>query len=470
MNRPNAFEKIHCSEELKGKTKSAMLWALHTGGEKPRPRKRQWFSPKRIVAVAAAAAVIGLGVLAAPLLPWANTQGMLIAAGAQNLMHGIKSVKADVSGALTVSFKQSVQDFSARLFQSVYTPGKNTLISPLSASLALSMTANGAAGNTRRQFETVLGRCGQTVDSLNQGYKALADDFTHLSGGTKLSISNSLWVKKGFQAYPAFLHANADYYGAGAHSEDFSSPFAAKAINAWVSEKTGGKIKDLVNQTDPYDVMFLLNAVYFDAKWEYPFDKDSSFTGDFTTEDGGKVPAAYMGLSKELSAAQGKTADAVLLPYKGNQFAMLCILPDKSIPLKKYIASMTADTIPALLSQATDTSVSVTLPKLNFQVGYSLKEPLKTMGLSDAFDDTADFSALGKWDVYISSMEQKASLQVDETGTRFVVATNILLQPKCTKAMPELQLDFNRPFLAAVIDLKTGLPLLMASVADPTLG
>lgn len=401
--------------------------------------------------------------------PAANPPQQASLAGAQNLMQGINAGDVNVSGALTPSFEKSAQDFSARLFQRVYTPGKNTLISPVSASLALGMTANGAAGDTRKQFETILGRYGQDVNSLNQGYKALTDRLTAVSGSTKLAVSNSLWVSKDFKVYQSFLQTNANYYGAGAHSTDFSSPLAAEAMNAWVSEKTGGKIKSLIKETDSNDVMFLLNAVFLDAKWQTPFDEDSpSYTGAFAAENGKTVSATFMSLAHELKVAQGKQESAVLLPYDDGKLAMLCILPNKGVSLKNYIAAMTGDTIPSLLSHADEKFALVTLPKLDFQTSYSLNNPLIAMGLVCAFDYSADFSALGKAgrSVYISSVTQKATLKVDEQGTVATAATKVEIQTKGA-FIPDVRLIFDRPFLAAVVDLKTGLPLFLASVANP---
>lgn len=424
---------------------------------------------KRTVLAAAAACITALAVWGSfTLAPTIKADWLLNSTGAKNLMNGVKAANTDLSGALTPAFEQSMQDFSARLFQNVYVPGKNTLISPLSASLALSMAQNGAAGNTLRQFQTVLGRAGLSADSLNRGNRALLDEFAHLSGGTRLSLCNSVWAGKHFEPSRSFLQKNADNYNAALYSADFSSPKAAKAMNAWISEKTDGQIPDLIGQTDPSSKLYLLNAIYFDAKWEKPFDKKNSYTGNFTPENGSTVSADYMNVTDNFNIVLGKSVSAALLPYKDGKFAMLCILPNEGVSLKSTVASLTADTIPSLLKQKQAKQASITLPKLDLEAENDLISPLETMGLTDAFEPCSDFSAMGKdgGSLFISSMSQKVKLNIDETGTRFVVATNIGFEPK---SMPEppVQLVFDRPFLAAVVDLKTGLPLLLFSVADP---
>jgi Serine protease inhibitor len=411
-----------------------------------------------VVSAAAAAAVLA-----------ASMSGAAGKAGPQDLMNGVKAQKVNVSGAVTQSFLNSTQSFSANLFKETYQSGANTLVSPTSAYLALGMAANGASGTTRKAFQKLLGKYGLSADDLNKAYKSYADALTQKRGDTTLTIANSIWFNSTFSPNKSFLQQNADYFGATAKKLDFTDKNAVNEINSWVKSKTGGKIDKILDKLKKEEVMHLLDALYFKAKWTSPFDQTSSpYSGSFNPESGGSSKVTYMSLESSLAYAQRANETAVVLPYNDKRFAMLLILPDKSIQLSKYVADMSENTIPDIVGAMKTARVNLTLPQFKVESDSPLDSALKGMGLGVAYGDSADFSKIGtdKKPLCITSVHQKTYLDVDELGTEAGAVTDIGVG---VTALPVdlKKLVFNRPFVYAVIDTKTNLPLFIGAMEKP---
>lgn len=448
----DGFDEIKSDRFFKDKLKSEMLRTLHSS--RPQPKRRR----AALIAIPALAAAVALAVV----LPNAAGNRFVLAAKAQDLMQGVKARQVDVSDAVTQSFIQSTQAFSVRLFQTQYAVGKNNLVSPASACFCLGMAANGAGGTTRTEFLNVLGKYGLTMDGLNRAYKAYADELASKHGSTDMILSNSIWLRTGLKVEKNFLQDNADYFGAGAHTLDFNDA-AVRAINSWVKSNTKGRIDGLVDRIDPNAEMFLANALAFDAKWKYPFDTDGPSTKDnFTLENGKTVQMDFMSLTASLGYIQGEKETAVVLPYDDGRFAMLCILPKEGTNLKDYVKGMSENTISDLMERKTDTSVSVRLPRFQLTADENLNRTLSQMGLSGAFGDSADFSGMtGDRSLYISNVRQKTFLEVDELGTKAAAATDAEMETKGIILGEHINL--NRPFVFAIIDLKTNLPLFIGT-------
>lgn len=255
---------------------------------------------------------------------------------AANLMEGITA--KTVSGkAADEAFKNSTADFAIKLFQQTRDGNKNSLISPLSVMLALSMTANGAKGETLAQMEALLGG-DIPMETLNEylySYiKALPSEKT-----AKLNIANSIWFRdNGFTPEKAFLQKNADYYGAASYKSVFDEK-TLRDINNWAKKNTDGMIEKIIDKLDPDAVMYLINTVLFDAEWENIYKNDEVRDGTFAALDGTKrtVPMMY---SDEHSHLDDGKATGFIKPYK-NGYSFLALLPNGNISLNDYVASMT---------------------------------------------------------------------------------------------------------------------------------
>lgn len=378
---------------------------------------------------------------------------------AGNLTAGIQPQTVTIRQA-DDGFLNGVAQFSVALFQQSRTAEQNCLLSPLSALVALSMTANGADGETLRQMEQTL--CGGIpIAQLNE---YLHTYLTGLPDGeeSQLELANSLWAREGaVQLRQSFLQANANYYAAPCYAGAFDAS-TVKAINDWVSLNTDGRIDTLLEEIPEEAVLYLLNAVVLDAQWERLYEEQAVTDGVFHAVDGDQ-PARLMH-SCETAVWDGDTP-GFLKPYAGGRYAFLGLLPEKGA-LETYIDSLTGERLREIVGQATSGGQAlVSLPQFSQCCELELNGPLQAMGMMQAFDVmTADLSRIGETRggdrLFISRVFQKTFIEVDEKGTRAAAVTAVEV---ANESMPQL-LEFDRPFVYAIVDLQTGLPLFLGTV------
>lgn len=383
---------------------------------------------------------------------------------AANLMDGVTA--KTVSGkAADDAFKNSSADFAIKLFQQTRDDNKNSLISPLSVMLALSMTANGAKGETLAQMEALLGG-DIPMETLNEylySYiKALPSEKT-----AKLNVANSIWFRdNGFTAENTFLQKNADYYGAAVYKSAFDVK-TLRDINNWVKKNTDGMIEKIIDDLDPDAVMYLINTVLFDAEWENIYKKDEVRDGTFTALDGTKRTASMMYSAEHLYLDDGK-AIGFIKPYKSG-YSFVALLPNEDISLSDYAASMTGKSFADTIKNAEDVPVEAAMPKFSYDYDIEMSGALKALGMSLPFDpEKADFSALGYYEsgnIFISRVLHKSYITVDEKGTKAGAATAADI--KATSDIGGLySVTLDRPFVYAVIDDAYGLPVFIGAVTD----
>lgn len=393
-----------------------------------------------------------------------NLSGCTAGIRAADLTEGIKA--KPVSGrAADDAFKNSSADFAIRLFQKTRDDSKNSLISPLSVMLALSMTANGAKGETLTQTESLLGG-DIPMETLNEylySYiKALPSEKT-----AKLNIANSIWVRdNGFTAEKAFLQKNADYFDAAVYKSAFDVK-TLRYINNWVKKNTDGMIEKIIDDIDPDAVMYLINTVLFDAEWKNIYKKDEVRDGTFTALDGTKRTASMMYSAEHLYLDDGK-AIGFIKPYR-NGYSFVALLPNEDISLSDYAASMTGKSFADTIKNAEDVPVEAAMPKFSYDYDIEMSGALKALGMSLPFDpEKADFSALGYYEsgnIFISRVLHKAYITVDEKGTKAGAATAADIKATSdTGGLYSVTLD--RPFVYAVIDDACGLPVFIGAVTD----
>ena len=407
------------------------------------------------------AVILCLSVLAAGVM---SLSGCGTKVQAANLMEGIAA--KTVSGkAADDAFKSSSADFAIRLFQKARDDNKNSLISPLSVMLALSMTANGARGETLAQMESLLGG-DIPMETLNEylySYiKALPSEKT-----AKLNIANSIWFRdNGFTAEKAFLQKNADYYGAAAYKSAFDEK-TLRDINNWVKKNTDGMIEKIIDDLDPDAVMYLINTVLFDAEWENIYKKDEIRDGTFTALDGTKRTVSMMYSEEHRYLDDGK-ATGFIKPYK-NGYSLVALLPNGDISLGDYVASMFGKAFIDTVKNAKDVPVETAIPKFSYDYDTEMSGALKALGMSLPFDAAkADFSALGASDsgnIFISRVLHKAYIAVDEKGTKAGAATAVEIKETAV-AVDIYSVTLDRPFIYAVTDNATGLPVFIGAVTD----
>lgn len=363
----------------------------------------------------------------------------------------IKAKPAPVSEAA-----EAQTAFALNLVQQAFQsePQQNVLLSPYSAMQALAMTANGAAYQTRTEMEQALG--GIPLDSLNASLRDLRNTLTQSKKATFQS-ANAVWVNdpdRKIVLNQSFEQMVTNGYNAKISAGAFDDA-ARNDINAWCRENTGGMIPEFLNTAiSPETAMILLNAAFFDGKWEEAFAGVRD--GDFTCADR-QVQSVSMMINEEKYYLEGEGIKGFVKYYQGGDFAFAAILPDAD--LQSYLPSLTAENLRALLLnvKTASTPFEVVLPQFKLDCSTDLAPLLKNMGMASAFDQsTADFSGMLENDtpLWISKVQQRVYIDVNRKGTAAAAATEVEVE----SCEPE-RIVFNRPFLYMIIETKNLTPL-----------
>lgn len=368
---------------------------------------------------------------------------------------------------------QANTSFAFDLFQELRreATSENIFISPASISLALAMTYNGAAGDTAEAMADVLGFSGLSLEELNTAFKDLNSILNNPDPKVQLAVANSLWAREGVDFYEEFLQRNRDYYEAEVAALDFDKPDAADKINRWVEQKTNDKIKDLVTPPiDPATVMFLINAIYFKADWQEPFDPARTREIPFTLPDGSVKEHPVMFREGEFRYLDGDGFQAVSLPYgKNGRISMYVFLPDAERSLDNFAEQLSATEWGNWMQAFTETEGILGLPRFSFEYEASLNTALMSLGMDIAFNPSAaDFSAMRAIppNLYIAEVKHKSFVEVNEKGTEAAAATSVEMQV-ASAPLDYFYMTVDRPFYFSIVDDKTGSILFMGSVNEP---
>ena len=408
--------------------------------------------------------------LIALLLVFAMALGMTACSqvSANDLMKDVPAKAVDVLHDMDAG-AAAAADFGVRLFQTSMEEGKNTLISPLSVLYALAMTTNGADGETLAQMEQVLG---MDVDNLNS-YMLAYLDLLPESKDYKLSLANSIWFKDDpdFIVEQRFLQTNADYYGAGAYKAAFDEG-TRNDINNWVKEHTDGMIPEILDEIPDEAIMYLVNALAFDAKWADEYEEHQIREGRFTMEDGTRQDVDMMH-SDEYTYLEDDLATGFIKYYKDRKYAFVAMLPNEGVTVSQYVDSLTGEHLRELLNNPQDVTVFASIPKFETEYGIEMSEVLQEMGMTDAFDyRVADFSKLGTYNVdgmniCINRVLHKTFISVSEQGTRAGAATAVEMVAEGAMEIVEFkEVVLDRPFVYMLIDCETNLPFFIGTMMN----
>lgn len=371
----------------------------------------------------------------------------------------------------TEDFSTRYLTFATDLLKQTYQPGKNEMLSPLSILAALTMTENGARGDTLSQMEQVISN-GVSVTQHGQELSAYMKNLPDTENA-HLGIANSIWFKKSDALHieDDFLTKNTDLF----HAEIYEAPFddtTLKDINTWVSDKTEKMIPQILNKIDENSVMYLINAVAFDAKWQNPYEKSDVQNGIFTRENGTTEDVSMMYSTENFYLEDENTTGFIRSYEDGYQFVAL--LPDEGISMNDYIQELTEEKLANLIENAsTEYDVYASIPKFDSEYAIELNGTLKNMGITDAFDETkADFTGIGtsdKGNLSISNVIHKTFISVDEQGTKAGAATLVGISECAAIDNPSKTVYLDRPFVYAIIDSENNLPVFLGitdSVTD----
>ncbi len=340
-------------------------------------------------------------------------------------------------------------------------PGGNIFISPLSISIALTMTYNGAVGETERAMAEVLEIDALDLPTINYSNKALRNSLENPDPKVEISIANSIWSRQGVEFNPDFLERNRAFFGAEIASLDFNSPQAAGIINEWVDTNTNGKIKKIVDRIDQDVVLFLINAIYFKGNWQDEFDKSRTQTGVFHLENGSEKRVQMMRREGEYPYFRGENFEATSLPYGDGRLGMYIFLPSHDSSLNKFLRNLNAENWEGWISQFQDRTHEMMLPRFKLEYAVSLKDTLEALGMGIAFGDDADFSGM-RPNLFISEVRHKTFVEVNEEGTEAAAVTAVEM---VESVPPDFWVD--RPFFFAIYDAETETILFMGTVTEP---
>ena len=387
---------------------------------------------------------------------------------ANDLMKDVPAKAVDVLPDMDAG-AAAAADFGVRLFQTSMEEGKNTLISPLSVLYALAMTTNGADGETLAQMEQVLG---MDCDNLNS-YMLAYLDLLPEAKDYKMSLANSIWFKDDpdFIVEQSFLQTNADYYGAGAYKAAFDEG-TRNDINNWVKEHTNGMIPEIIDEIPDEAIMYLVNALAFEAEWADVYEEHQIREGRFTMEDGTRQNVDMMH-SEEHTYLEDDMATGFMKFYKDRRYAFVAMLPNEGITISQYVDRLTGEQLQDLLNNPQDVTVYATMPKFETEYDIEMSEVLQEMGMTDAFDwRVADFSRLGTYNVdgmniCINRVLHKTFISVSEQGTKAGAATAVEMVAEGAMEIEEFkEVVLDRPFVYMLIDCETNLPFFIGTMMN----
>ena len=384
---------------------------------------------------------------------------------------GIRAeLKAQPVQALNEDFVSGVNGFGFSAVASLY-GDKNLAISPASIELALAMTRAGAAGQTKEDMAAALGLSGLTDEQIADACRALM--WRANTGG--MEAADALWVGEGLTLSDAFAKTCAEDFMADAYALEI--PGAMDAINAWASEKTHGRIDDIIQEElSPDTRMVLANALYFLGDWSEPFEANETYDEQFNAPSGG-VTTSFMHSMRGVPFYENNDFSMITLDFESEagegQYAMAFLLPAEDSSAEELLTTLSGETFAQALSGAHSRETIISLPKFEFAYFTSLRETLIDMGMDLAFHAGADFSAMTAETngLYIDDVLHKCFVKVDELGAEAAAVTVVAMEEGAAM-QPENTTVFHadRPFVFAIYSQEDGTIAFLGAVNDPSQG
>lgn len=350
--------------------------------------------------------------------------------------------------------------------------GKNILVSPLSISTALGMAAAGTRGSTQKGMNKALGLpdYGDDNKTNNLSYANLLAALKGKELGVKLSVANAIWAHEGFGFREEFLAKAMRDFKADVKNSDFHDPETLEAINRWVKTNTNDKIEKILEEINPDEVMFLLNALYFKGTWKTQFDK--SLTEDLTFHAvGGDKKHPTMFRNGDMRYATTADYQIVALPFgEGDRkrVHLYVLLPAAGKTVEQVVAGLDGHKffVETCRQELSESEGNLWLPRFKLDYDVELNDALKSLGMEEAFAG-GDFSGMHETAaLYISKVKHKCIASFDEEGGELAAVTSVGVGFECVAPQPwEMRVD--RPFVAVLADEDTGALIGAGVVVNP---
>ncbi len=347
----------------------------------------------------------------------------------------------------------------------------NVFFSPLSIGLALGMTLNGAAGETRQGILQAIQFNGLDSAQVNKGYADLTSLLYGMDRKVKLGIANSVWYRNNLTVNGSFKSIIEQSYNGTVQGLDFSNPTSKDNINGWIEEKTNNKIQDMISEISGNQVMFLVNAIYFKGDWTYQFDKSKTKEAPFTKEDGSITPVQMM-FSKgvKLSAYANDLVHLVDIPYGNEQFRFTALLPKANLKLNNLLENLSTDSKNSWIFKADTLTPQLEMPRFRMEWNKKINSQLSSMGMGKAFTNQAELPYLFKnpEPLQVDYVQHQSFIEVNEEGAEAAAATVVGIgYTSATPQLPIIKLD--RPFIFFIREKHTGTILFAGQLSNPAL-
>ncbi|HET7733139.1 MAG TPA: serpin family protein [Paludibacter sp.] len=364
--------------------------------------------------------------------------------------------------------KRVTQDneFAFDLFKkTIETSGEtNVFVSPLSVSIALGMTWNGANGQTKTEMETALKMSGLSATDINDYYKVMQTKLPTIDPTTKLSLANSIWYREGYPVKTTFMQTNTNYFNAEVREIDFAQAWAKDTINNWCARKTNNLITNVLDEIPDNAVMYLINAVYFKGIWRKQFETKKTFETNFTNEAKLSVKVNMMYQKDTFNYAEDDKAQYLDMPYGNKAFSMTVILPNEGKTTADVLNNITVESWNNTLQSMTEQEMDVYMPRFKTKNKFLLNDELKKMGMKLAFDGPADFTGIANDDLLISRVIHDTYVEVTEEGTEAAAVTVVEIIKTSMPINPVFRV--NKPFIYVIREKSTGVILFIGKMGN----
>jgi serpin B len=341
---------------------------------------------------------------------------------------------------------------------------KNYFISPLSLHIALGMLLNGADTDTKKEIQKVLGLENQSMEEINKTYLELIENLPKVDSKVVNTIANSIWQDKIFTSEQTYIDNLTSSFKARLYNEDFGNPATVDKINKWASDNTNTKIKKILEQIEPSQVMFLINALYFKGDWTKEFKTENTQKAEFVGTNTTKM-VDMMNQTTEFKYADLKDYQLVELPYGGEKYTMNIVLP-KNTSIENVVKNLNSAAWQSAQNSLTKRKVVVGLPKFKIEYSKKLNGILQQMGMVKAFSDQADLSKIAKpaGKLKVGFVKQDTFVAVDEKGTEAAAVTTIGIEVTSLPVYPEI--ICNKPFAFLITEKTSNTIMFIGKVSN----
>lgn len=355
---------------------------------------------------------------------------------------------------------------SLELYRQLGERTDNWLVSPFSLQCALGMLLNGAKGETREEILYALGLSQYSQEEVNAYFKKLIEGLHTVNSAITVKTSNSVWGNAGVPLKEDFQKMNVENYSAMVSQLDFSDPSAVDQINAWCSQTTEGLIPSILEEVNPTATVYLLNSLYFKARWESEFAPEKTQEGDFNTSLGKVVKADFMQTQRMAAYVENEWFTSTSLSYQNDSYVMRLILPQPEISIDQVLQAL-SESDENLWKNTILADINLKMPRFALENKLDLVSTLQALGMEKVFTNEADFSSMSDISTYISLVQQATRLKVDEEGSEGAAVT--VIEGDLMSPLPEEKVDFflDRPFLFQILEPATGTVLFMGQVGLP---